>query len=187
MPFRLNRAGCQQFAAGFEKYPGLTPGRCPAAGGKLAMQQDIDYMLMALAQAARAGELEEVPVGAVLVAQDGEVLAACHNRTIADCDPTAHAEILALRRGAEKIKNYRLLNTTLYVTIEPCIMCMGALIHARVERLVYGAPDPRWGGAGSLYHFAEDRRLNHLPEVVPGVCAEQCRYLIQGFFRQKRG
>ena len=154
--------------------------------GLLAMRQHIDYMQMALAEAARAGEIEEVPVGAVLVAEDGEVLAACHNRTIAGCDPTAHAEILALRRGAEKLKNYRLLNTTLYVTIEPCIMCMGALIHARVARVVFGAPDPRWGGAGSLYHFAEDRRLNHLPEVVAGVCAEECRRLIQDFFRQKR-
>ncbi len=150
------------------------------------MRQHIDYMQMALAEAVRAGDIGEVPVGAVLAAETGEVLAACHNRTIADCDPTGHAEILALRLGAKKIKNYRLLNTTLYVTIEPCIMCMGALIHARVARVVYGAPDPRWGGAGSLYHFAEDKRLNHLPEVVSGVSAMECRHLIQGFFRQKR-
>jgi tRNA(adenine34) deaminase len=143
-------------------------------------------MQMALAEAARAAEIGEVPVGAVLVAETGEVLAACHNMTIAGCDPTGHAEILALRCGAEKLKNYRLLNTTLYVTIEPCIMCMGALIHARVARVVFGAPDPRWGGAGSLYDFAGDRRLNHLPEVIPGVCEAECRRLIQGFFRGKR-
>jgi tRNA(adenine34) deaminase len=146
-----------------------------------------DYMQAALAEARKAGEADEVPVGAVLVGENGKVLAAAHNRPIGACDPTAHAEILALREAARKVKNYRLLNTTLYVTVEPCIMCMGALIHARVHRLVYGAADPRWGGAASLYHLGEDRRLNHRLEIVSGVGEAACRRLLQEFFKHKRG
>jgi tRNA(adenine34) deaminase len=115
----------------------------------------------------------------------GDVVARAANEPIGLKDPTAHAEILALRAAAEKLKNYRLLNTTLYVTIEPCLMCMGAVVHARVARVVYGAPDPKWGAAGSLYHFALDGRLNHRPEVVSGVCEAECRELIQEFFRHK--
>lgn len=145
-----------------------------------------DYMRMALEEARRARQIDEVPVGSVLVAECGDLLARAHNRTIADADPTAHAEILALRAAAEKLKNYRLLNTTLYVTIEPCCMCMGAIVHARVARVVYGAADPKWGAAGSLYNFALDPRLNHRPEVLGGVCEDDCRELMQGFFRLKR-
>jgi tRNA(adenine34) deaminase len=145
-----------------------------------------DYMRLALEQARLAESIDEVPVGAVLVSASGEVLAAAHNRTIAGQDPTAHAEILVLRQGAQILQNYRLLNTTLYVTVEPCIMCAGALVHARVARLVFGAADLRWGAAGSLYNAVGDRRLNHQLEVVPGVCGDQCRELLQGFFRQKR-
>jgi len=144
------------------------------------------YMKMALEEARRARRIDEVPVGAVLMAESGILLATAHNRTIADADPTAHAEILVLRGAAAKLKNYRLLNTTLYVTIEPCLMCMGAIVHARVARVVYGAPDPKWGAAGSLYNFAQDPRLNHRPEAVPGVCEAECRELIQEFFRLKR-
>jgi tRNA(adenine34) deaminase len=143
-------------------------------------------MRIALEEARRAEQIDEVPVGAVLVDASGDLLAAACNRTIANADPTAHAEILALRAAAEKLRNYRLLNTTLYVTIEPCLMCMGAVVHARVARVVYGAPDPKWGAAGSLYHFALDPRLNHRPEVVAGVCEIECRKLIQEFFRLKR-
>jgi tRNA(adenine34) deaminase len=143
-------------------------------------------MRIALEEARRAQQIDEVPVGAVLVDASGDLLATACNRTIANTDPTAHAEILALRSAAGKLKNYRLLNTTLYVTIEPCLMCMGAVVHARVARVVYGAPDPKWGAAGSLYHFGLDPRLNHRPEVVAGVCETECRELIQEFFRFKR-
>ncbi len=123
------------------------------------MEPHIDYMRLALQEAKKAGQFDEVPVGAVLVSEAGELLAAARNRTIELCDPTAHAEVIALREAAGKTRNYRLLNTTLYVTIEPCPMCMGALVHARVARLVFGAKDPKWGAAGSLYNVAQDRRL----------------------------
>ena len=143
-------------------------------------------MELALAEAKKAGQKAEVPVGAVLVAESGDILAAAHNQTISLTDPTAHAEILALREAASKTQNYRLLNTTLYVTIEPCVMCMGAIVHARISRLVFGATDPKWGGAGSLYNLASDNRLNHQVEIIEGVCADECRALMQDFFRLKR-
>jgi tRNA(adenine34) deaminase len=127
-----------------------------------------------------------VPIGAVLISQSGDILAAAHNQTRSLNDPTAHAEILALREAARKVRNYRLLNTIVYVTIEPCVMCMGALVPARVSKLVYGAGDPKWGGAGSLYDLATDTRLNHRVETIAGVCEEQCRGLMQDFFRGKR-
>jgi len=114
-------------------------------------------------------------------------LSSAHNRTIDLADPTAHAEILALREAALKINNYRLLNTTLYVTVEPCIMCMGAIVHARISGVVFGADDPKWGAAGSLYNFAEDDRLNHRVGIISGVCEAECRGLMQAFFRAKRG
>jgi len=101
-------------------------------------------------------------------------------------DPTAHAEILALRAAAQQVNNYRLLNTTLYVTIEPCIMCMGAMIHARISRIVFGVSDPKWGAAGSLYNLATDARINHHPDIVGGICVNKCRTLIQEFFQKKR-
>lgn len=150
------------------------------------MEQHIDYMRLALQEAKKAGQFDEVPVGAILVSEAGEVLAAARNRTIERCDPTAHAEVIALREAAGKTRNYRLLNTTLYVTIEPCPMCMGAVIHARVARLVFGARDPKWGAAGSLYNVAQDRRLNHQVEVIEGVGEPECRALVQDFFRRKR-
>ena len=146
-----------------------------------------EYMRQALVEAQKAGQMGEVPVGAILVAEDGMTLSAAHNRTIAMADPSAHAEILALREAASKINNYRLLNTTLYVTVEPCIMCMGAVVHARISKVVYGAGDPKWGAAGSLYNFAKDDRLNHQVEIIQGVCKEKCRGLMQEFFRAKRG
>ncbi|MEE8399510.1 MAG: tRNA adenosine(34) deaminase TadA [Desulfobacterales bacterium] len=149
-------------------------------------QTEQDYMEMALAEARSAGEEGEVPVGAVVVGESGDILTTARNRTIEHADPTAHAEILALRQTGKVRGNYRLLNTTLYVTVEPCIMCMGAIVHARVSRVVFGANDPKWGAAGSLYHFAEDKRLNHRPEVYGGVCEDACKALIQGFFRAKR-
>ena len=144
------------------------------------------YMKLALSEAKKADEKAEVPIGAVLVSQAGDILAASHNQTISLNDPTAHAEILVLRKAAHQTQNYRLLNTILYVTIEPCVMCMGALVHARISRLVYGAKDPKWGAAGSLYNLADDIRLNHRVEVIAGICADDCRALMQNFFRSKR-
>ena len=144
------------------------------------------FMELALAEAEKAGQIGEVPVGAVVLSKNGEILSAAHNQTIKLADPTAHAEILALRKAAHEINNYRLLNTTLYVTVEPCIMCMGAIVHARISRVVYGATDPKWGAVGSLYNYAEDDRLNHRVEIISDVCADDCRRLIQNFFRAKR-
>ena len=143
-------------------------------------------MKLALNEAKKAGQKAEVPIGAVLVAESGDILSAAHNQPITLADPTAHAEIIALRKAAQKVLNYRLLSTTLYVTIEPCLMCMGAIIHARVAKVVFGARDPKWGAAGSLYNFADDVRLNHRLEIIPGVCHDECRALIQDFFRAKR-
>ena len=146
----------------------------------------LKFMELALQEAKKAGQIGEVPVGAVLVSENGKILSAAHNQTIKLADPTAHAEILAIREAALNINNYRLLNTTLYVTVEPCIMCMGAIVHARIQRVVFGATDSKWGAAGSLYNYAEDDRLNHRVEIIAGVCAEDCRRLMQDFFRVKR-
>ena len=143
-------------------------------------------MRQAIIEAQQAAREHEVPVGAILVSQNGAVLANTHNQTITLCDPTAHAEILAIRSAAEALGNFRLLNTTLYVTIEPCIMCMGALLHARVSRIIYGAKDPKWGAAGSCYNLSADPRLNHVIDVEGGVLEKECRELIQIFFRAKR-
>ncbi|MBA4369286.1 MAG: tRNA adenosine(34) deaminase TadA [Desulfobacterium sp.] len=144
------------------------------------------YIKLALEQAAKARQINEVPVGALLVDNTGNVLARGFNQTISMHDPTAHAEILVLRQTGHYVQNYRLLNTTLYVTIEPCIMCMGAIIHARVERVVFGARDPKWGGAGSVYNLADHNYLNHSVKIVSGVCEQECREMIQAFFREKR-
>ena len=150
------------------------------------IENDIKFMKLAIEEAKKAGQKAEVPVGAVLVAESGDILSFTHNQVITLVDPTAHAEISALREAATKVLNYRLLNTTLYVTIEPCVMCMGAIVHARVARVVFGAKDLKWGAAGSLYNFAEDTRLNHRPEIIHGVCEDECRELMQEFFRSKR-
>jgi len=146
----------------------------------------IEFMKLAIIDAEKAQRKGEVPIGAVLVAHNKDVLAAEHNQTITLNDPTAHAEILALRSAAAKVGNYRLLNTTLYVTVEPCPMCMGAAMHARVSQLVFGPRDPKWGAAGSLYNFAQDHRFNHEFEVVEGICEADCKKLMQDFFRKKR-
>ncbi|RZB32102.1 MAG: tRNA(adenine34) deaminase [Desulfobacteraceae bacterium Eth-SRB1] len=145
-----------------------------------------EFMKAALNEAVKAKAKNEVPIGAVIVAESGDIISSAYNQTITLADPTAHAEILSLRNAAQKLLNYRLLNTTIYVTIEPCIMCMGAIIHSRVSRLVFGANDPKWGAAGSLYNFARDTRLNHRPEIINGVRKNECRALIQAFFKEKR-
>jgi tRNA(adenine34) deaminase len=146
----------------------------------------VDFMEMAIQEARKADKKGEVPIGAVLVNEDREILSISHNQPITLSDPTAHAEILVLREAAAQSQNYRLLNTVLYVTVEPCVMCMGAIIHARVSTLVFGAKDSKWGAAGSLYHFAQDNRLNHHPQVIGGICQNTCRQLMQDFFRNKR-
>ena len=152
----------------------------------MAAGLDEHYMRLALDEARRALSSDEVPVGAVLV-RNGQVLACGHNGPVAQSDPTAHAEIVVMRAGARTIGNYRLTGSVLYVTIEPCVMCMGALIHARVERLVYGAADPRVGAAGTVFDLARDSRLNHRLEVSSGVLEPECRSIIQEFFKNRRG
>jgi tRNA(adenine34) deaminase len=146
----------------------------------------VKFMALALAEAKKAGQMNEVPIGAVVVDSEGNVTAAAHNQVITQADVTAHAEILAMRAACAAANNYRLPGTTLFVTVEPCPMCMGAIIHARVERLVFGAFDSKWGAAGSFYNFAADDRFNHQPDVISGVCEEACRQLMQEFFRAKR-
>jgi tRNA(adenine34) deaminase len=140
----------------------------------------------ALAEAGKAGQADEVPVGAVLLGPEGGRLAAAHNRPRTLHDPTAHAEILALREAARSTGNYRLPGTTLVVTVEPCLMCAGAMIQARVARVVFGAFDPKAGALGSLYDLSRDSRLNHRLEVISGIREVECRELIQGFFQARR-
>lgn len=140
---------------------------------------------MALGEAEKALLAGEVPVGAVVVA-DGEVLAAAHNSTITLNDPSAHAEILAIRLAGERLKNYRLPGTTLYVTLEPCIMCAAAILQARMARVVFGADDPKNGGVSSLYRILADRRLNHQADALGGVLREACGEILSRFFREKR-
>ena len=143
------------------------------------------WMAQALAEAARAGAAGEVPIGAVVV-RDGIRIAAAGNAPIGTVDPTAHAEILALRAAARAVGNYRLPDTALYVTVEPCAMCIGAALQARVATLVFGCHDPKAGAAGSLYDLATDARLNHRIAVVAGVRAEEARTLLQAFFAARR-
>ncbi|MFC1819825.1 tRNA adenosine(34) deaminase TadA [Thermodesulfobacteriota bacterium] len=148
-----------------------------------------DYNLLmkqALMEAKKGFERGEVPIGAVLVGLDGEIVAKAHNQPISLRDPTAHAEILTLRKAGVSYKNYRLKDTTLVVTMEPCIMCMGAALNARISRLVFGASDPKSGAAGSLFNLAKDNRLNHRIEVISGIMEEECGGLLQGFFRLRR-
>jgi len=150
------------------------------------MESDSYYMGLALAQARQGLAAGEVPVGAVLVDEAGEVLARAFNRPIGSHDPTAHAEILAVREGARARGNYRLPGVSLYVTLEPCIMCLGAMLAARLRRLVFGAPDPKGGACVSLYRLPEDTRLNHRLEVTGGVREAECRELVQEFFQARR-
>ena len=149
------------------------------------MEADFHYLGEALEQARAALAAGEVPVGAVLVGE-GRVLARAYNRPISLNDPTAHAEVLVLREAAARLGNYRLPGTTVYVTLEPCIMCVGALVQARVARLVFGAPDPKGGACISLYRLPEDPRLNHRLEVTGGVREAECRELLQEFFQARR-
>jgi tRNA(adenine34) deaminase len=143
------------------------------------------WMARALSLAQRAAEVGEVPVGAVLV-QNGEIIGQGYNQPISANDPTAHAEIIALRQAAEKLNNYRLPGTTLYATLEPCAMCAGALIQARVGRLVFGAGDSRNGACGSVFNVLQSDIINHQTEIKAGVLADDCAALLRIFFRRKR-
>ncbi|MBH5134868.1 nucleoside deaminase [Streptomyces sp. NA03103] len=143
-------------------------------------------MRLALAEAGRAAQGGDVPVGAVVLAPDGRtVLSAGHNEREATGDPTAHAEVLAIRRAAVELGEWRLVDCTLVVTLEPCTMCAGALVQSRVDRVVYGARDDKAGAAGSLWDLVRDRRLNHRPEVIGGVLADDCARLLTDFFRDR--
>lgn len=148
--------------------------------------RDQDYMQEALAEAREAFNMGEVPIGAVLV-REGKVIARGHNLKETLGDPTAHGEIIALREGARALGSWRLTGTTLYVTVEPCPMCAGALLQARVEKLVFGARDPKAGVCGSLYDLVRDERFNHRMEVVEGVLEGPCASLMRVFFRALRG
>jgi len=147
---------------------------------------DTDWMRQALAQAEIAGGMDEVPVGAVLVGAAGNLIAAGHNRPISACDPSAHAEIVTLRAAAQKLGNYRLPDTTLYVTLEPCTMCVGALVHARVGRLVYGTTEPKTGAIESAQQLFESGKFNHRPVIESGVLADECAALLTRFFENRR-
>lgn len=143
-------------------------------------------MLQALSEAADARLMGEVPIGAAIMDENGNILAAAGNRTITNSDPTAHAEILALRKAAEKIGNYRLTGATVYTTIEPCAMCAGALVNARVKRLVYGARDERFGAVETHFRICDNEVLNHRIEIESGVYEKECREMMQDFFRKRR-
>ncbi len=147
---------------------------------------DNDYMGLAIEQAKKAADIDEVPVGAIIVNADGQVIGQGYNCPIFANDPTSHAEINAIRMAGRTLQNYRLTDTTLYTTIEPCIMCMGAIVHARIRRVVYGAPDPKWGAVASLYAMAEDSRLNHHPDITSGVQKNTATALMKQFFINKR-
>jgi tRNA(adenine34) deaminase len=144
------------------------------------------WMRKAIEAAENARDADEIPIGACLIDNEDNLIAAAGNRTITDCDPTAHAEILVLREAARKIGNYRLNDTTVFTTVEPCAMCAGALVNARVKTLVYGTKDERFGAVETLFRICDNSSLNHRIEIISGVLAEDCRRLMQDFFRAKR-
>jgi tRNA(adenine34) deaminase len=146
---------------------------------------DQQYMRMAIEQAQLAAQSGEVPVGAVLV-KDGRVISKAFNKPIANHDPSAHAEMLALREAALAEENYRIPGSTLYVTLEPCAMCSGAMLHARIDRVVYGAPDPKTGAAGSVLDIFASKQINHQTSVEGGIMSEECGQLLRDFFKGRR-
>ena len=148
-------------------------------------EQDIEFMRAALADATLAADADEIPVGAVVVA-DGEIVAMGHNLTIADADPSGHAEIVALRAAARRLGNHRMPQATLYVTLEPCVMCVGAIAQARVGRVVFGAYDRKAGALGSVEDLSDSRALNHRFEVNGGLLADECGEVLRAFFASRR-
>ena len=149
------------------------------------LTDDTTYMQAAIAEAQLARAKGEVPIGAVIV-HAGQIIGRGHNLRETSNDPTSHAEMVAIRQAAEAIGHWRLLETTLYVTLEPCVMCMGAIILARIPRLVYSCRDPRAGAVGSIYDFSSDERFNHKVEIVEGVLGEECSRMLSGFFQELR-
>jgi tRNA(adenine34) deaminase len=149
------------------------------------MESDAYYMDLALAEARKAGAAGEVPVGAVIVSGDA-IIGRGFNTPIGSHDPTAHAEIIAMREAAAAVSNYRLSGSTIYCTVEPCIMCAGAMIHARIGRLVFGTPDPKAGAAGSIYNVLTDPRLNHRVDFISGIREDECATLLREFFAKRR-
>jgi len=151
------------------------------------MQAELDrqFMQQALSQAKLAAAAGEVPVGAVLV-RDGQIISTGFNRPITNSDPSAHAEMMALRAAAQSESNYRLSGTTLYVTLEPCTMCAGAMLHARVERVVFGATDPKTGAAGSVLNVFSEKQINHQTQVEGGIMGEECGQVLRDFFKERR-
>lgn len=143
------------------------------------------YIRECLKEAEKALEKKEVPVGAVIVLKN-RIIARAHNQKEVLKDPTAHAEMIAITQAASYLDNWRLEDTDIYVTIEPCLMCAAALVQARVKRIIYGTPDPKAGGCGSVFNIVNDKRLNHQIEVIPGVLKEECQAILQSFFRKKR-
>ncbi len=151
------------------------------------MIDDTKYMQLALAQARKAAELGEIPIGAVLVElTSGEVVAAAHNMRETWNDATAHAEIIVIREACARLKRWRLSGCGLYVTVEPCPMCSGAIVNSRVDRVVYGCPDSKAGGAESIFNIITNPNLNHSAEVVSGVCEEECAEVMKAFFKRRR-
>lgn len=148
-------------------------------------EQDLEFMQLALVEAQKARALGEVPVGAVLVS-DNQVIATGHNQPINNNDPSAHAEVVTLRVAGQNLSNYRLPNTTLYVTLEPCMMCCGAIMHARISRVVYGAADAKTGCVHSVLNLFDNPRLNHHTMVEGGVLAEECAQVLKDFFKERR-
>ena len=146
----------------------------------------ITWMMLALDAARAAQDIGEVPIGACIISNTGELLSSGFNRTITDCDPTAHAEIVALRAAATVVENYRLTGVTLYTTLEPCAMCAGALVTSRVKRVVYGANDERFGAIDTHFGIGKGSELNHRIEFTCGVLADECRELLRSFFRSRR-
>ncbi len=176
--------GCRRTGHGPLGEPALTLTRQTALKPSI-LAEDCYWMERALVLAQQAAEAGEVPVGAVLV-RDGECIGEGWNRPIGTCDPSAHAEMVALRAAAARLGNYRLLGTTLYVTLEPCPMCAGAMVHARIARVVYGAPDPRAGAAGTVFELLRSTALNHRADVTGGIRAGECGKLLRDFFRARR-
>lgn len=149
------------------------------------MHNDEQYMQIALDEARIAAEEGEVPIGAVVV-HDGEVIARAHNRRETDADPSAHAEFRAMLEAARALGRWRLTGCTVYVTVEPCLMCAGLMVNARIDRCVYGAADPKGGAVGTLFDVSDDPRLNHSFRVTPGVCADECAQVMRDFFKARR-
>ena len=149
------------------------------------MHNDEQYMQMALDEARIAAEEGEVPIGAVVV-HDSEVIARAHNRRETDADPSAHAEFRAILEAARALGRWRLTGCTVYVTVEPCLMCAGLMVNARIDRCVYGAADPKGGAVGTLFDVSDDPRLNHSFRVTPGVCADECAQVMRDFFKARR-